>query len=155
MNRYVQAMAAGFVATVVLSLLMLIKGAMGVMPTLNPIIMLSGMAHAKMGMPDVPAVGWLAHFVLGTVVWGGLFVLLYNRLPGKNALLKGLSFSVLPWLLMMLFPLPMADAGIFGLKIGMMAPVLTLVMHLIWGAILGGTYGRLAIRSNSETQAAG
>lgn len=155
MSRYIQSMAAAFIATVVLSLLMLVKGTMGVMPTLNPIIMLSGMAHASMGMPTIPVVGWLAHFVLGTVVWGMVFVLLYNRLPGKNALLKGLSFSVPVWLLMMLFPLPMVGAGLFGLKIGMMAPVLTLVMHLIWGAVLGYTYGRLAIPSDSEKRAAG
>ncbi|AHB76829.1 DUF6789 family protein [Pandoraea pnomenusa] len=144
MKCYVRSMAAGFIATVVLSLLMLMKAAMGVMPELNPVDMLSSMAHMKMGMPDSPMVGWLAHFMIGTVLWGILFRLLYDRLPGGNALLKGISFSALAWLMMMLLPMPMAGAGLFGLKLGMMAPVMTLMMHLIWGAVLGYTYGRLS-----------
>ncbi|WP_028731141.1 DUF6789 family protein [Pandoraea sp. E26] len=144
MKCYVRSMAAGFIATVVLSLLMLMKAAMGVMPELNPVDMLSSMAHMKMGMPDSPMVGWLAHFMIGTVLWGILFRLLYDRLPGGNALLKGMSFSALAWLMMMLLPMPMAGAGLFGLKLGMMAPVMTLMMHLIWGAVLGYTYGRLS-----------
>jgi hypothetical protein len=30
------------------------------------------------------------------------------------------------------------------MKLGMMAPVMTLVMHLVWGAVLGYVYGRFA-----------
>ncbi|MDR1994994.1 DUF6789 family protein [Azonexus sp.] len=143
MNRYFRSMEAGFVATVVLSLLMLIKGVMGVMPVLNPVAMLSNMVHSMMGMPDSPIIGWLMHFMIGTVLWGILFALIYQRLPGRDALTKGLSFSVLAWLLMMLLPMPMSGAGVFGLNLGMMVPVMTLVLHLIWGAVLGYTYGRL------------
>jgi hypothetical protein len=142
MNRYVRSMATGFIATVVLSLLMLVKGAMEVMPELNPVSMLSDMAHEKMGMPAIPMIGWLAHFMIGTVLWGILFTLLYPRLPGQDALVKGLSFSTLAWLLMMLLLMPMMGAGLFGLKLGMMAPGMTLLMHLIWGAVLGYTYGK-------------
>ncbi|MFM0808856.1 DUF6789 family protein, partial [Klebsiella pneumoniae] len=69
---------------------------------------------------------------------------LYNLLPGKKAQGKGLAFSVLAWLLMMLIPMPMAGAGLFGMKLGMMAPVMTLMLHLIWGYVFGYTYGRLA-----------
>ncbi|ALY42789.1 hypothetical protein QZM46_30735 [Burkholderia vietnamiensis] len=147
MSCYVRSMVAGFVATVALSLLMLMKGAMGLMPELNPIAMLTEMAHAKMGMPASPMVGWVAHFMIGTVVWGILFQLLYGRLPGRSALLKGMSFSLLAWLMMMIGPMPMADAGLFGMNLGMMAPMMTLMMHLIWGAVLGYTYGRLNANS--------
>jgi len=154
MNYYVRSIVAGFVATVALSLLMLMKGAMGVMPELNPIAMLTDMAHANMGMPASPMVGWVAHFMIGTVVWGILFKLLYGRLPGGNALLKGMSFSVLAWLMMMVGPMPMAGAGLFGTNLGMMAPVMTLMMHLIWGAVLGYTYGRLQADSSAVGAAA-
>ncbi|EML5470854.1 hypothetical protein RSM50_003503 [Pseudomonas aeruginosa] len=149
MNRYVRSMTAGFVATVALSLLMLMKGAMGLMPALNPITMLTDMAHAQMGMPASPMVGWVAHFMIGTVVWGILFALLFDKLPGRSALVKGMSFSVLAWLMMMIVPMPMAGAGLFGLALGMMAPVMTLMMHLIWGAVLGYTYDRF--QSNTGT----
>lgn len=142
-NRYARSIVAGFVATVVLSVLMLIKGAMGMLPKMNVIHMLAGMAHAHMGVAASPAIGWIAHFLIGSVLWGIGFALLFTVLPGRSALAKGLSFSVLAWILMMLIPLPMAGAGLLGLKLGPMVPVATLVLHLIWGAVLGWTYARL------------
>jgi len=57
MNTYLRAMIAGFIATVVLSILMIGKSMMGIMPALNPVHMLSSMAHERMGMPDTPMVG--------------------------------------------------------------------------------------------------
>ncbi|BCU50957.1 TPA: hypothetical protein RH039_005123 [Escherichia coli] len=143
MNRYLKSMAAGFIATIVLSALMVMKSSMGIMPELNPVGMLSGMAHSMMGISAGLNIGWLAHFMIGTVLWGLLFALLYNRLPGQSATKKGLMFSVLAWLLMMLIPMPMAGAGFFGITLGIMAPVMTLILHLIWGAVLGYTYGRM------------
>ena len=58
-------MVAGFVATLVLSGLMMMKTKMGLMPELDVIGMLSSM----MGV-STPAAGWIAHFVIGTIVWG-------------------------------------------------------------------------------------
>lgn len=59
-------------------------------------------------------------------------------------------FGVGAWLLMMVALMPMAGAGLFGLGLGIMAPVMTLVLHMIFGAVLGWTYGRLLGR---DTQA--
>ncbi|MEO8537343.1 MAG: DUF6789 family protein, partial [Betaproteobacteria bacterium] len=47
------------------------------------------------------------------------------------------------WFLMMVIVMPMAGTGVFGLDLGMMAPVMTLILHLIYGAVLGGVYGAL------------
>lgn len=143
MNIYLRGMLAGFSGTVALSLMMMLKAMMGVMPGLNVIHMLAGMAHQHMGMPATPMIGWLAHFLIGTVVWGLLFAALYRRLPGGSALVKGLVFGVLAWLAMMLVPMPMAGAGLFGMHMGMMAPVMTLLLHLVYGAVLGAVFGRL------------
>lgn len=150
-NRFVRSIVAGFVATVVLSILMLIKAAMGLMPHLNVIHMLAGMAHARMGLPVSPVIGWMAHFLIGTVLWGIVFAALYPALPGSTAVKKGLSFSVLAWILMMLIPMPMAGAGLFGLKLGVMAPVMTLVLHLIWGFVLGAVFQALRPRDLAAT----
>mgnify|MGYP000169687771 CR=1 FL=1 len=43
----------------------------------------------------------------------------------------------------MLLPLPMAGAGFFGLSLGMMAPIMTLVLHLVYGAVLGAAGGTI------------
>lgn len=143
MNIYVRSMIAGFAATVVLSLLMIMKASTGLMPQLNVIAMLGGMSHGAIGVGG-PGIGWLMHFLIGTVLWGLLFAVLYDRLPGSGAVAKGMAFSVLAWLLMMILAMPMAGAGLFGLGLGMMAPVMTLVLHLIWGAVLGAAFRALA-----------
>lgn len=130
---------AGFAATVVLSALMLMKSAMGLMPQLDMIGMLSRM----MGAAGSPAVGWIVHFLIGSALWGALFAWLDPKLPGGSHTLRGVVFGAGAWLLMMVVLMPMAGAGLFGLDLGIMAPVMTLVLHLIFGAVLGWTYGRL------------
>ena len=87
-----------------------------------------------------PALAWLAHFMIGTILWGVLFALLYPSLPGSEPVVKGLVFGTGAWLAMMVAVMPMAGAGLFGLGLGIMAPVMTLMLHLIWGAVLGFTY---------------
>lgn len=142
MNIYVRSMIAGFTATVVLSLLMIMKSMVGMMPELDVISMLSGMSQSMMGFGGA-GLGWLVHFLIGTVLWGVLFALLYDWLPGSEPVMKGISFGVLAWLLMMLLPMPMAGAGFFGLALGMMAPVMTLILHIIWGAVFGVVFRML------------
>ncbi|EIL99495.1 hypothetical protein LRK24_02025 [Rhodanobacter denitrificans] len=144
MNTYVRAMISSFIATVILSVLMLMKSMMGFMPGLDVVRMLAGMAHDMMGLPANPAVGWVLHFMTGTVLWGIGFALLFKALPGNGPVIKGIVFGVLAWLLMMLIPMSMAGAGLFGMAMGIMVPVMTLVLHLIWGTVLGATYGRLS-----------
>lgn len=134
-SNIAKAMVAGFVATVVLSALMVMKSMMGLMPELDVIAMLSKM------MESSPAMAWIAHFMIGTVVWGGLFAWLDPRLPGKSHVLKGVTFGIGAWLLMMTAVMPMAGAGLFGMNFGMMAPGMTMVLHIIFGAVLGGIYG--------------
>lgn len=54
---------------------------------------------------------------------------------------------------MMIMLMPMAGAGLFGMKMGLMAPMMTLVLHLIFGTVLGWCYGRL-IEDNMSSRAA-
>ncbi len=135
-------MIAGFIATVILSALMIAKMLMGLMPELNAIRMLTAMAHGMLGTPATPIVGWLLHFFIGSVLWGGLFALIGHRLPG-GPIARGAVFGTLAWVLMMVLVMPMAGAGLFGLHLGLMAPVMTLVLHLIYGAVLGLASDRL------------
>lgn len=134
-------LTAGFAATIVLSALMVAKAMMGLMPALNVIAMLSHM----MGSPT--AMGWIAHFAIGTLAWGGGFALVYDAIPGGSAMVKGIAFAIGAWLLMMIVVMPMAGAGLFGLGLGIMAPIMTLVLHVIFGAVLGAVY---AIRADMK-----
>ena len=71
-----KALLAGLAATVVLSMLMVFKDLMGLMPDLNVINMLAQM------MGSGPLVGWSAHFMIGTIVWGIGYALVYPFIPG-------------------------------------------------------------------------
>lgn len=127
-------LVAGFSATVVLSAMMIAKSMMGIMPELDVIHMLSAM----MGAPAV--MGWVGHFMIGTLAWGGGFALLYSMIPASGAVMKGILFGIAAWLGMMIMIMPMAGAGLFGMAFGIMAPMMTLVLHIIFGAVLGAVY---------------
>lgn len=151
MNKYTAGIIAGFAATVVLSVMMIIKAGMGLMPHLNVIAMLAMMAHQKMGLPVTPAIGWLLHFIIGTILWGLAFAALYQYIPGKKAWLKGILFGIAAWILMMIGPMPMAGAGLFGLKLGLAAPVMTLVLHMLFGVVLGLMYMALLPKAKAAS----
>jgi len=67
---------------------------------------------------------------------------LADKLPGP-VWARGMLFSVGAWLLMMVVVMPMAGAGFFAAGIGPAAAIVTLVLHLIFGAVLGGVFDRL------------
>ncbi len=92
MTNIPKGMAAGFAATLVLSALMLMKSAMGLMPQLDVIGVMSTM------MGSSAAMAWLVHFLIGTVLWGALFAWLHPHLPGHSHWLKGAIFGLAPGL---------------------------------------------------------
>lgn len=134
MNNMSVGLIAGFVATVVLSAMMIAKGMMGVMPELNVAAMIGNMMGASV------VVGWIVHFMIGTIAWGAGFAALYGMLPGNSVVVKGIVFSMVAWLGMMILVMPMAGAGLFGMNLGIMAPIMTVVLHIIFGAVLGAVY---------------
>ena len=143
-----RSIVAGFVATVVLSAMMLMKQSMAVMPELDPIGMITSMAGASS-----PAIGWIGHFVIGSVFWGIGFAIVSPYLPGPY-FLRGMIFAAGAWLMMMIVMMPMAGAGLFGLGLSMMTPVATLVLHIVFGLVLGGVYGCSASAPNKRQPSA-
>lgn len=144
MSNIAKGMLAGLAATVVLSALMVMKAMIGVMPALDLPKMIAGM----MGSPDTPVLGWAIHFMIGVVGYGIVMALLNEPLPGASPTWHGVVIAFVGWLIMMIVLMPMAGAGLFGMSMGVMAPVMTLVLHLIFGAVLGWTYGKLRTTSS-------
>ena len=77
---------------------------------------------------------------------GLIFALIYGaveqRLPGREGIQRGMIFALIPWLLSIIAFFPILDGGIFGkdLHAGPLPIVGNLVLHLIYGAVLGLTY---------------
>lgn len=145
MKNFPKAVVAAIVATIVLSLLFVMKDVMGIMPQLNLPRMIAGM----MGMPDAPIAGWAVHFFIGVVVYGVALALLDEHLPGNSKIGHGVLLATVGWLMMMVVLMPMAGAGLFGLNLGVSAPIMTLMLHLIFGAVLGAYYGHALARQAS------
>ena len=121
---------------------MVTKSAMGIMPQLDLQRMIAGV----MGMPDALAVGWAVHSFIGVVIYGAVLAMLDERLPGESRVWHGVLIATVGWLVMMLVLMPMAGAGFFGLGLGISAPIMTLMLHLIFGAVLGAYYGHSLAR---------
>ena len=137
MSNSLRGMIAGFVATLVLSGLLLLKSSMNLVPELNIIRLL-----VNLGSIETTA-AWMDHFIVGVVVWGLLFSA-YDGLAARPAhWLKGIIFGLFAWLMMMLVFMPLTQGGLFGYRIGPMAAVVTLFYNLVYGVVLGTTYGLL------------
>lgn len=139
MNKFVKGIIAGLVATVVLSVLMIMKGKMGLMTDVNVIAMLA----SKMGGNSMMA--WVAHFMIGMIGYGIAYVVIFSKLPFPSVILRGIALGVAGWAMMMIVVMPMMGAGLLGMKLasGMMVPVATLMLHVIFGAVLGFVHDKL------------
>ena len=126
---------AGFIATIVISILMLLQQTAGVATGFN----LIGLLKAAANMPDYTAMAWLVHFVIGAGLWGVGFAALSPHLPGPHWL-RGLAFGILAWLLMMIVFLPAAGMPIFAQGLGTTIPIVALALNLVYGVVLGESY---------------
>ncbi|NNJ76012.1 MAG: hypothetical protein HKP56_12720 [Anderseniella sp.] len=135
MDYVVKGFTAGFIATLVVTAMMTIKTQLGLAPGLDFINLLAKVVEA----PGQPLYGWLAHFAVGMVVWGGLFALASDLVTGPY-IAKGISFGVAGWLLMMFLFFPLAGHSVFGSDLGGMVAVVSFGLHMILGLALGAAY---------------
>jgi hypothetical protein len=137
MSNSLRGMLAGLVATLALSGILLLKSSMDLWPEVNIIRLLTNLGSIQR------VAAWMDHFIVGVVVWGLMFGA-FDALWERGAYwLKGLIFGVFAWFLMMILFMPLAKAGWFGTRLGPAAALVTLAMHLIYGLVLGVSYGWL------------
>ena len=130
-----KAVAAGLAGTLAMTMLMLMAPMMG-MPDMNIGKMLAGF----MGIPD--AMGWIAHFMIGTILALIYVYVFSSKLPG-NGIVRGAIFSLIPWFVQQIMVFPMMGSGIFASNTPapMLMVVGSLMGHIVYGAVLGGVYG--------------
>jgi hypothetical protein len=139
MSNALKGMIAGLIATLVLTALMQINSALDLMPQINIIRWLTAL-----GTLSVPS-AWMDHFIVGVVVWGLLFAVYDGGASRPAHWLKGIIVGVFAWLIMMVAFMPLAGAGFFGAKVGISVPVGLLMVHIVYGVVLGATYGLLGV----------
>jgi hypothetical protein len=137
MSNSMKGIISGFVATVVLSLMLVLKFQFQLVPEQYSLMtMLSKIAG---GVPSA----WADHFIIGVLVWGLVYSGFDPALPRLPHWFKGLMFGVIAWVVAMVVFLPFVGGGLFGSKVGILAAVIPLVQHLIYGLVLGITFGLL------------
>lgn len=136
-DRIGNGVVAGFIATLVLSALhepvMLVTEAVGV---------------------RAPVAGWLFHFFVGTLLWGGAFGFVHDYLPGPSWV-RGVTFAAAAAAVVLIVFAPLSGAGLLCLKHGIFAPFVVAFFHLAYGAILGAVYGKLIDTDEARDHLAG
>lgn len=141
MSRVQKGLVAGFAATVAVSLIELVNVTVGHWAVSFPQLL-----SVMLQQPESSAVGWIAHFIAGTLVLGPLFAILCPRLPTDTAESKGILFAVGAFILMGLFLAPMMGVGMFFMRAGFGTLAWMIASHAIFGIVLGNVYGRLVRR---------
>lgn len=139
MSRVQKGIVAGLAATVTVSVLEVVNLLFLKWFTPFPTIIAN-----IVGMGGTPAVGWVLHFLAGTLILGPLFAILCDRLPTDTPETKGILFAVGAWVAAMLLMVMVGDRMAFGqniMTIGWM-----LGTHAVFGIVLGNVYARLVAR---------
>lgn len=124
----------GLLGTLVMSLIMLIGMGTGMSPIPEPIPL--AIANGLLGSASQPILMLFAvitHFGYGAF-WGAA---LFNWVGSAGSIWHGIGWGVMLWGIMVLIVLPLLGWGVFGSAITPQIAVATLVLHLIYGGILG------------------
>ena len=140
-NHYlVRGLLWGLGATVVMTIFMFAGMKTGVSPIPEPIpIALTKLLFGKISQPGLMIIGLLLHFLYGSV--NGVLAAAIFR--SGNTFWHGLGWGFLLWIIMQLIVLPVLGWGIFGTAVTFKIAVATLVLHLVYGSVLGWGLSRL------------
>ncbi len=130
-QRFIRAVVAGLVGTVVMSILSYLGSFMipGMMPPWEMLAMKMG------GIVG----GWIGHIMIG-VILALIYVYIFAKIiPGKDPWIKGALYGVLPWLAAMVVVIPFMGMPLFAGSF--MVAMGSLAGHIFYGAFVGGVCG--------------
>lgn len=138
-NRFPPGFGWGVVATIAMSAVMLIGVGTGMSPMPKPVpaAILGSLGAGAFPKPAMMALAATAHLAYGGF-WGGLLAVFVRPVSLK----AGLGLGVGLWLLMQLAVLPYLGWGLFGLSVTPKIAVATLLLHLVYGGVLGALVDR-------------
>jgi uncharacterized membrane protein YagU involved in acid resistance len=133
-EKSLRGLLAGFVATVLLTMMMYFGAPMMIGKPMDIA------AHLGAMMGGAWTAGMIVHFILGTVLFPiGFLVLVYRRIAGA-AWLKGVVWGITLWLAAMVVVMPLTGGGLF--MGAMPSAVASLAGHIVYGAVLGAIIGQ-------------
>ena len=162
-NRWLSgSIVAGFVATIVMSLLLVmayaITGYIGAEDGSQLSQWFWHLSHNELteGTLDIPIAAFSVNLLAGlawALVYGGV---VERRMAGPGWL-RGMLFALVPWLLSLVVFFPAVGGGFFGMDLdaGPLPAIGNLFLHLIFGAILGAVFAIPEVSTDAiDTRAA-
>ncbi len=133
-KRFWSGFGWGVVATIGMSIPMVIGTAAGVAPMPEPIpkVIVTMVLGKGLPMPLIMVLAAGSH-----LAYGGIWAALLTQVTDRITIWKGLGLGVFLWLLMQVVVLPLIGWGLFGAAITPKIAVATLILHLIYGALVG------------------
>jgi len=133
-KRFWSGFGWGVVATIGMSIPMVIGTAAGVAPMPEPIPKATVTMVLGKGLP-MPLIMVLA--AGSHLAYGGIWAALLIQVTDRITIWKGLGLGVFLWFLMQVVVLPLIGWGLFGAAITPKIAAATLILHLIYGALVG------------------
>jgi hypothetical protein len=138
----------GIIATIGMSTLMIIGYVSGRAPMPRPIPEAIALTLLGDGAPTplVRVLGVGAH-----LLYGGIFGAVLATVTNPVTVKKGVGLGIGLWILMEVIVLPFLGWGLFGTAITPAIAVATLILHLVYGTILGWGLDRNVSLGTGET----
>lgn len=94
------------------------------------------------GINRVPVAAFTINLIAG-LIWAVIYARFVEPVLRGAGWWRGMVFSLAPWLLSLLVFFPIVGAGVLGISIGAgpLPAIGNLILHLIYGAVLGSVYG--------------
>lgn len=137
-----RALFAGIIATAIVSALIYVNVSMGFVPQLDMLSEIRAF-NARLGLPSTETAAWVTHVTVGILVYAVAYAALEPILPG-GAVSSGLFFGLVAFVVMMVSFMPLAGRELFAQDLGPEAIGAALAFNLVYGGVLGATYGLLA-----------
>jgi uncharacterized membrane protein YagU involved in acid resistance len=152
-----RAVLGGFVGTLLMTA-MLYLAPLGGAPKMDIAALLGSLfGH---GIPAVMSAWWwtgmIWHFVNGTIIFSLIYSsLIYGWMPGENWV-RGMIWGIILWIGMEIILMPVTGNGVFSdhATYPVMRVLDNLILHAIYGAVLGALAGRQAEHPHQVTHAA-
>lgn len=139
----------GVVATLAMSVVMIAATITGLSPMPAPIP--AALVTQVFG-PGLPKPAMMLLAALSHLAYGGVWGAILAGAVRPVTIGKGLLLGVILWLVMQVVVLPYLGWGAFGFAITPRIAIATLVLHLIYGAVLGWVVDRHAIPAAAPAQ---
>ena len=137
--RTARAVAAGMVGTAAMTALLLIEPSVGLPKIAMGQIVSTSLGLASASLTIGPIVGWVIHFLVGVTLALVYAAFVMRRLPG-SALVRGLLYGAVVFLVAQLVFIPLAGMGVFSRgDFELLAG--SLLGHLVYGGLTAWIYG--------------